>query len=152
MLRLPSLVLPQRISLPVGWRGKSRALGVAFAVTLAVRFWLTVSSLPSTRSRFLPRFSESVALDLREVARIAWAIDTVSRIIPGATCLTQAQAGQILLARRGWASTLYLGLQESAPGEIRAHAWLRCANKIVLGGDSATVAAFRPIAQLGPWA
>src|SRR5438128_11911359 len=35
-------------------------------------------------------------------ARIAWAVERVSRVVPGArSCLVQAPAAQVLLARRG---------------------------------------------------
>src|SRR2546422_4639829 len=44
-------------------------------------------------------------------ARIAWAVERVSRVVPGArSCLVQALAAQVLLTRRGCHSSVRIGL------------------------------------------
>lgn len=74
---------------------------------------------------------------------VVWAVRRVSRAVPGATCLTQALAAQILLSRRGYASRLRIGVAH-APGDgLRAHAWLESDGIIVLGG--APVEAYTPL-------
>ena len=56
-------------------------------------------------------------------SRAAWAIRSAGRIVPGATCLTQALALQYLLNRAGHASRLSLGVAKGADG-FEAHAWV----------------------------
>jgi hypothetical protein len=85
-----------------------------------------------------------------EIARITWAVRAVSWLVPFASCLTLAQAGQILLARRGFTSTLILGVAPGRGRRMHAHAWLICADRVVLGAETEAIAAFRPIAELGP--
>ena len=65
--------------------------------------------------------------------RLRWAVEATSRRVPGATCLTQALALQILLGRRGQASELRLGVSRGdAPG-LQAHAWLESEGQVVIG-------------------
>lgn len=70
------------------------------------------------------------------LAEVAWSVRTAARLVPGATCLTQASAGQLLLARRGMATTIRLSVpaQSAAPGRLAPHAWLMAGDTIVLGG------------------
>ena len=58
-----------------------------------------------------------------EPLRAAWAIRNASRMIPGATCLTQALALQCLLNRAGHTSRLSLGVA-NGDGAFEAHAWV----------------------------
>lgn len=63
-------------------------------------------------------------------------IRRVSRLVPGATCLTQAVAGQILLQRNGYHATLRLGVRTGAQG-FAAHAWLEQDGRKILGQAAA---------------
>lgn len=108
-----------------------RALAVVTLVRLCLRFlplrvWERVANrLPSRRP---PAGSAHVA-----ARDVAWAVSRVSRAVPGATCLTQALAAQLLLSRRGYASRLRIGVAR-APGDgLRAHAWLESDGLVVLG-------------------
>jgi transglutaminase superfamily protein len=65
---------------------------------------------------------------------VAWAVRCVSRAVPGATCLTQALAAQLLLSRRGVESRLRIGVARTPAGRLRAHAWLESDGVVVLGG------------------
>lgn len=68
--------------------------------------------------------------------RIAWAVGLASRHTPWeSACLAQAIAGKTMLARRRVPALLYLGTRKDEKGELVAHAWLRVANAIVLGGS-----------------
>ena len=67
-------------------------------------------------------------------ARVAWAISSAARCVPGATCLTQAMAARILLARRGFTSEVCYGVNR-VPGRIAAHAWLESGGRVIVGGD-----------------
>jgi len=45
--------------------------------------------------------------------RIAWAIASAQRLVPRATCLPQALAAQVLLARSGYAADLRIGVTKT---------------------------------------
>jgi hypothetical protein len=64
--------------------------------------------------------------------RLAWAVQTASRPIPAASCLTQSLALQFLLGRSGRASSLRIGVAKSPERGFQAHAWVECAGRILL--------------------
>lgn len=76
--------------------------------------------------------SEASAVEERQVA---WGVHHASRVIPGATCLTQALAGQFLLSRLGRHAQIRVGVKQGADGRLLAHAWLMSGGRIVLGGS-----------------
>jgi Transglutaminase-like superfamily len=78
--------------------------------------------------------------------RITWAVAAVARRIPRATCLTQALAATLLLAWRGHAATLRLGVAKKEDGSLHAHAWLECGGIIILGEPEE--GAFMPLPPL----
>src|SRR2546428_335959 len=68
-------------------------------------------------------------------ARIAWAIERVSRVVPGTrSCLAQALAAQVLLARRGHEACVRIGVARDTDGPLHAHAWVESEGRIVVGG------------------
>jgi hypothetical protein len=79
----------------------------------------------------------------RPAERCVWAIRAASRFVPGATCLTQALAAQVLLARAGHDSRIEIGVTKDEQ-RFRAHAWVICGEKIVIGG--ADVERYVPLA------
>ena len=48
-------------------------------------------------------------------------------------CYDQALTGKLMLQRRGLASTLYFGLAKDSTNLLKAHAWVRCGNRIITG-------------------
>ncbi len=69
-----------------------------------------------------------------EIARIVPMVETISRYVPRATCLTQAIAAQVLLARRHIATTLQIGVAKpDSRDSLRAHAWLEYHDQVILG-------------------
>lgn len=70
--------------------------------------------------------------------RIAWAVATGSRLVPGAACLTQALAARLLLERRGYPARVRVGISRTEGAELLAHAWLESDGRIVLGGTDLT--------------
>lgn len=71
------------------------------------------------------------------------AVNRGSRFVPGATCLTQAVAAQLLLSWSGIPSQVHLGVRKS-DSEFAAHAWVTCGGIVVLGGD---VRPFTPLVR-----
>ena len=71
----------------------------------------------------------------RQVRRIGWMVEKVSNNVPWTSkCLDQALAAKIMLARRGYATTVRFGVKKSEHGELAAHAWLTSAGVCVTGG------------------
>jgi hypothetical protein len=122
----------------------------AAVLVSGIRLGLWVLSFNTLR-RILGKFQtarqDSKDLGLVQANRIIWAVITASRYIPKATCLTQALAGQVLLARYGYASTVHLGVQNDAGDSFRAHAWLEREAQIVIGGSG--MSGFTPLTVFG---
>ena len=67
-------------------------------------------------------------------ARVVWAISNAARFVPRATCVPQALAARILLARRGFASEVCYGV--GRPQErVIAHAWLESGGRVIVGDE-----------------
>lgn len=77
-----------------------------------------------------------------------WTVHHAARIIPRASCLTQALAAQYLCARRGLATHIRIGVTKD-DGRIRAHAWLVAGTTILIGGSDENLSDFTPIVDLG---
>jgi hypothetical protein len=68
--------------------------------------------------------------------RVIWAVEAIGRRMPSVgTCLTQALAAYVLLARRGHHSNLRIGVTRDRKGEFVAHAWLEKDGTVLIGGD-----------------
>lgn len=135
--------------LPRGRLAAAREVLPSLLMVVVTRLALTFASLARLRQWLLPA-STFDHHDLVEVGRVAWSVWLVAHIVPFASCLTRAQACQILLARRGIASTICLGVREGTSGVLEAHAWLICEDRLVLGGEEGRVPSFRRLADLGP--
>lgn len=108
---------------------------------VAMRFGLW--TLPYTRVRVIADWmtahgrtsSRTNASDTKPSReKIAWAVATASRIVPGGSnCLVRAMATEIILKRYGYASTLKIGVAKPAAGQFEAHAWLESDGIVVIG-------------------
>lgn len=68
-------------------------------------------------------------------ASVVWAVETAARHMPlGNTCLTQALAAQVLLARRGYPALLRIGVVKGDKENLQAHAWVESGGEVVIGG------------------
>jgi hypothetical protein len=107
-------------------------------------FWLVVARLMLWLlpfRRIAPRLGEqgresSMALLPHETERVEHVrnilFEVCRRVRWRPSCLVRSLAAMILLRREGLEGTLYLGVAR-APGELRAHAWVRCGQVIVAG-------------------
>jgi len=68
------------------------------------------------------------------VQRVVWAVGAAARLVPRATCLVRALAAQALLARRGYASELRLGVSGGPRRTFSAHAWIERDGQVLVGG------------------
>ncbi len=90
-----------------------------------------------------PRPFPSDALALR----VATAVRAASVLVPKPTCLVQALAVKLMLMLRGYGSEIEVGVRRSGT-TFGAHAWLTSNGKVVIGGDSENIAAFRPLLRI----
>jgi hypothetical protein len=143
------LVHKVRVFWNLDWRERL-LLVEALAVVVAVRLGLWL--LPFQKLRSLVRAAgrcpvDSHSANVLPVERIAWTVRAVGDFVPGATCLTQALAGQIMLARRSQPARLHIGVAKGSEEKLSAHAWLECDGRIVLG-DHGYLSAYAPFPTL----
>ena len=131
------------------WRrlpaGRRQALPSALGAVTVVRFCIRFLPLRmwGRAAGWLPRGRPLPGSAQVAVQDVVWAVRRVSRAIPGATCLTQALAAQLLLSRRGYSSRLRIGVARAPGGGLRAHAWIEIDGVVVLGGPG--VEAYTPL-------
>jgi len=77
-------------------------------------------------------------------------VTRLARFVPGASCLTQAVAAQLVLARLGYQSDMRVGVRQDETGQIRAHAWLLSVDKVILGGHPTELQTFSPLVDFSP--
>jgi hypothetical protein len=80
-------------------------------------------------------------------AAIALAVRRAARLIPAASCLTQALAARAALARRKLACDLRIGVAKDDRGRLQAHAWVECEGRVLLG-DLPDLTRFVPMPRL----
>jgi len=106
-------------------------------VAIRLGLWL----LPfQTLWRLLARMSqatiEAQEADQAYLDRVVWAVTVASRYMPGAiTCLTRALASVVLLGQCGHRVCLRIGVAKGEGGQLEAHAWVECEERIVVGGS-----------------
>jgi len=113
-----------------------------------VRLGLSFSSLEKIREVLLPEVLSSSNHDL-DLNRMAWSVRRISRFIPMATCLTRAQALQIMLARKGLPTELILGVSRSASKDFLAHAWIEKDGQILIGGSKRKIDSYSKLKTYG---
>ena len=110
------------------------ALPLVVAVRLAL--WIVPSRFIV---RLLGRVSATpVSMDQSvptTILPVLWAVEAASKVVPRATCLTQAIAAKLLLRWFGHDAQFCLGVAHTADGEFRAHAWLERDGRPILGGS-----------------
>jgi len=114
----------------------------AWFTLMAARILLWVAPYRWIESRFLP--PRSAAASPVPPAEIARAVTRASKLVPFATCLTQALAGGLLIRRSGRDATIHFGVARGEAG-FKAHAWLESDGGILIGGSEA--AAYLPLTR-----
>lgn len=114
----PSEIIPQAAAVLVLGAVRLALWSLSFSRVMAL-----VERVSRPRS---PRRPEALALVARRVRRAA-------RLVPHATCLPQALAGRVLLARAGHASRVRFGVAAPSDRGFEAHAWLECDGAVVVG-------------------
>lgn len=86
--------------------------------------------------------------DQKTARLIAWGVGACSNFVPGATCLTQALAGQYLMARHNYRSIVRIGIERDNHKHIKAHAWLLSGGVVVLGGKASDMPLYATMVDL----
>jgi hypothetical protein len=124
------------LSLPAAERGfliKAAILLAAIEVGMRLLPFRALRHL-LTRAADAPRRSRHA--DYPSARRIGQAVETANYHTPGAgTCLAQALATQVLLARSGYPALLHLGVARREREDFQAHAWVESGGEIVIGGS-----------------
>jgi hypothetical protein len=130
---------------PVSHAAQLRRDARCLAALVVMRAALSTVGYAAIRARMPAAApSEDGHFYARQLAR---RIERLARLVPGASCLTQALALQYLLARGGHACKIHVGVRGDAAGAFAAHAWVTCNGRIVLGAADTRLADFTPIAE-----
>lgn len=92
------------------------------------------------------RIAENIGISGHETAHthsadkipeeVGKAVDIVCRHTPWESkCLVRALTARKMLTHRGYSCTLYLGVKMGDDKKMAAHAWLRCGDLYVIGGN-----------------
>jgi hypothetical protein len=114
---------------------------------LVLRIGLSLFSLRRVRA-WLPKPVAVTAPHEGVERRIAWGVNAAARAVPGASCLVKAFAAQLLLANAGQGSQMRIGVGRDDKGKFIAHAWLVSGGRVVVGGPSADLERYTPLADL----
>ena len=141
MMRAGTVPAP---SLGEKWRGldparrglliESLACLLVASLALAVLPFRRVVDLPSAWRAGRPGPVPAELL----VAEVHWAVTAAARRLPWrALCFHQGLAAQMLLRRRGVASTLHYGARLGPGQDLKAHVWVTSGDLEVIGCESA---------------
>jgi hypothetical protein len=125
---------------------RTALLALSFVVVLVIRLMLTFASHRLVL-RFMPRGRTQLGHPAL-VMRVANAVSSVARLVPDASCLTQALSVQFILACRGYASELNIGVKRGSDNAVEAHAWLVNGEWIAIGGTPDEIAEYVPLTKL----
>ena len=129
-------------------RKHKRVLVRCFAITFNVRWQLTFSS-HKTVMRWIEKDSgDSHPYKEADPLIVAWSVKQVSRLIPFASCLTQALATKLYFSRMGSDCTINIGVRTEPSGKFFAHAWVLYDGDILLGGDKEDLSRFKLLTEL----
>ena len=135
------------VSFPRLSRGELIRLTKAFLVVAGLRLALLLLPYPTIRKLIPLRLAPNRVGDAPR--RVPWRVSTVARLIPGATCLTQALATQLLLARAGHTSQIRIGVAKGDSGNLAAHAWVVIDETVLIGGSPAEIGGYTVLTELG---
>ncbi|RYX82713.1 lasso peptide biosynthesis B2 protein [bacterium] len=131
--------------LPLVARTRWRLWRVPVASSSAAWRELATRELDAARARNAP------PLVAFEVWRRAHAVKRAARLVPGATCLTQALSLQSILSSCGENTSLILGVDKnSKPGakiNFEAHAWIEWNGRVIIGGP---IDRWKPLLTIAP--
>ncbi len=105
-------------------------------------------SQPNLRYGF-SRYAEGVSLFTNQVSigEIIWAVNAVSRYMPGVKCLARALTTYVLMNRYSYTPELRIGVAKTESGKLEAHAWVEHQGRVAIG-NLADLYRFIPLPSL----
>lgn len=129
----------------LAWRDRAMVAEAALVLSAAR---VTVGLLPYRRLRPWLTASGGPASDALVAYRVRRAVTLASRNLPfELVCLPQAMAAKLMLARRGFGSSLIVGAGRGDDDTVFLHAWLESGGTIVVG--DAGRSSFTPVVTFG---
>lgn len=125
-----------------------RVLTRCFLMTLRVRLELTLYSYKLVMMRIDKDRSKLPVYALIPPILVVWCVKQTSRIIPYASCLTQALTIKHYLARMGDDCTVKIGVRTEGSGNFFAHAWVLYDGHLLWGGDEEDLERFSVLTEL----
>lgn len=124
----------------------------AFLLVLRIRVALWIHPFKRVQAAYTARGERSEGncdrcLDVSTAKAVGVAVRRSSRLVPGATCLPQALATHVMLARRGVPNALRFGVAREANGGLQAHAWIEV-GEVVVAGDLPDLARYQRMPDL----
>lgn len=83
------------------------------------------------------------------VRRVRWGVAKAARLVPDASCLTQALAVQFLLGCGGQRAEVHIGVTKGDDGRLCAHAWVTSCGRLVIGGPLAELERYTRLTGAG---
>ena len=133
--------------LALSWRERWLLLQAATllaSATLALRL-LPFSRVQRLLSPATTRHDPTGGEARPPIESIAAAVRHACYLVPRASCLPQALAGQQLLERYGYEAELRLGAVRGKDGTVEAHVWVVCDKRVVIT-DLPDLALYTPLA------
>ena len=121
-------------------------LAVARVIVAAGLRWCTPWMF---RPRPLQEAGEGPPYALVQEMRFAMSV-AMNHVPWRSVCLPTAIAGKLMLHRRGWPSTIHLGVGKQASGDMHAHAWLELWGHVISGADGISTVVPLPASSLSP--
>lgn len=115
---------------------------------LRVRYMLTLSSYRSVLTSIERTRKAKNQRKQYDPKLLVWSVTHAAKLVPGASCLTQALSLRWLLAKSGQDCTIRIGVHKSAKGAVEAHAWVIKDGEILIGGVNSEPSKFVPIVDL----
>ena len=129
-----------------------RLLLSALFVLSSMRVALWVTSTPWLLRSVLGRDAHRAGRSPDVAAAdVGLAVRRAARVVPQATCLPQALAVMWMLAGRGHAGALRIGVKRGTAGELVAHAWVEHENRIIIGNHGVKQYAVLPSLEGALW-
>lgn len=126
-----------------------RLILAALPIIVAARLGLWLLPLPQLQ-RFLHRLADATVTAPAHsdyAGRAARAVRRASRLVPGATSLTQALATMTLLRRRGLVGRLQLGPYPGR-GTSSSYAWVEFGGRVIIGATTPALPSLTPLSAL----
>lgn len=116
--------------------GDRRLLVITLILLATIRLglWLMpFRTLLKVLAKISRQSDRSQATNQVSVGKISWAVNAVSRYMPGVKCLARALTTQVLMSRYGHSCELRIGVAKGEKGTLEAHAWIEHQGRVVMG-------------------